>query len=279
MANDYSELGLLQNPAKVSDFRKARELNHIVAESNDLIRLARYDLTPMQLKLVDYIVSKIKPEDTAFQEIEVPISFLLKLLDLNDGGSSYKRVWASLVGLRNSPITLLGKDKKGDPYLLATGWLANARLGKDKVVRLQIDNELAPYLLALKDSYVSYPLKDTIKLRGKYAIRLYKVMRMERGIQNSHKKGQGWTFVGDREGSGDPEWWRDQLGMPKSFSNSTITQNIKRAVTEISKKIDTMDLEYQAIKDGRNLARIAVKDYYLEPGRRIAHHRQGRKLN
>ena len=36
---------------------------YYVVESNDLIAKAKYDLTANQLKIVDFLISKIKPED------------------------------------------------------------------------------------------------------------------------------------------------------------------------------------------------------------------------
>ncbi|MBM6414874.1 replication initiation protein, partial [Lacticaseibacillus paracasei] len=42
----------------------------LVAEHNDLITKARHDLNARELKIMDYVVSKIKPNDEHFNLID-----------------------------------------------------------------------------------------------------------------------------------------------------------------------------------------------------------------
>ncbi|MDN6185128.1 MAG: replication initiation protein, partial [Lactococcus lactis] len=58
-------------------FKTDRELNddyieqrrYFVVEHNDLITKAKHDLTAKELKVMDYIISKIKPNDAKFHKI------------------------------------------------------------------------------------------------------------------------------------------------------------------------------------------------------------------
>ncbi|MCG4734521.1 replication initiation protein, partial [Casaltella massiliensis] len=43
---------------------------YYVVESNDLISKAKHDLTTNQLKIIDFLISKIKPDDKDFEELE-----------------------------------------------------------------------------------------------------------------------------------------------------------------------------------------------------------------
>ncbi|EPN9410177.1 RepB family plasmid replication initiator protein, partial [Enterococcus faecium] len=46
-----------------------RQQYYYVCESNDLIKRARHELTTNQLKIVDFIISKIKPNDVEFEAV------------------------------------------------------------------------------------------------------------------------------------------------------------------------------------------------------------------
>ena len=46
-----------------------KQQNMVVAQHNDLITKAKYDLTTNEIKVMDYIISKIKPDDDEFHTV------------------------------------------------------------------------------------------------------------------------------------------------------------------------------------------------------------------
>ena len=53
---------------------------YYVAESNDLITKARHDLTARELKIMDFVISKIQPDDKEFVTINTSMYELTKVL-------------------------------------------------------------------------------------------------------------------------------------------------------------------------------------------------------
>ena len=55
---------------------------YYVAESNDLITKARHDLTARELKIMDFIISKIQPDDENFDIVHTSMYELTNVLNL-----------------------------------------------------------------------------------------------------------------------------------------------------------------------------------------------------
>lgn len=55
---------------------------YLVAEHNDLITKARHDLEARELKIMDYVISKIKPDDDHFNIINTSMYELTNVLNL-----------------------------------------------------------------------------------------------------------------------------------------------------------------------------------------------------
>ncbi|EPI5733018.1 replication initiation protein, partial [Enterococcus faecalis] len=59
---------------------------YYVVESNDIINKARHDLTARELKIMDFVISKIQPEDTQFNVIKTSMYELTKVLNIKQNG-------------------------------------------------------------------------------------------------------------------------------------------------------------------------------------------------
>ena len=57
---------------------------YYVAESNDLITKARHDLTARELKIMDFIISKIQPDDENFDIVHTSMYELTNVLNLRE---------------------------------------------------------------------------------------------------------------------------------------------------------------------------------------------------
>ncbi|OAU48317.1 replication initiator protein, partial [Lacticaseibacillus rhamnosus] len=64
----------------------------LVAEHNDLITKARHDLNARELKIMDYVISKIKPDDKNFNVIQTSMYELSNVLELKRSGRTYSQL-------------------------------------------------------------------------------------------------------------------------------------------------------------------------------------------
>lgn len=65
---------------------------YYVVESNDIINKARHDLTARELKIMDFVISKIQPEDTQFNVIKTSMYELTKVLNIKQNGKTME-IW------------------------------------------------------------------------------------------------------------------------------------------------------------------------------------------
>ncbi len=176
---------------------------YYVAESNDLITKARHDLTARELKIIDYVISKIQPTDSGLITINTSMYELTKVLELKASGRTYSQIAQNLEDMRAKSIKIYKRES-----IVRTGWVSSAEYFKNGKVLLSFDKKLTPYLLNLSKNYTQYLLIDTVKLKSKYSILLYKFMR-----EADKDKGKSIAIL-----QGTPEEFKEWLGSPKTYT-------------------------------------------------------------
>ena len=219
---------------------------YYVAEANDLITKARHDLTARELKIMDFVISKIHPDDDNFTTIKTSMYELTNVLNLKRSGTTYSQLAKTLDDLRAKSIVIYNEEKRA---ITQTGWLTASTYWENGQVELELAKQLAPYLLGLKKQYTQYLLIDTVKLKSKYAILLYKLMR-----ECDKDKGKSITIL-----QGTPEEFKDWLGAPTDYTYGRFKDNVlKKAVEEINLKIEDMDLEILQARRGRKVTQVEI---------------------
>ncbi|MDM7520162.1 replication initiation protein [Lactococcus lactis] len=219
---------------------------YYVVESNDLISKAKHDLTTNQLKIIDFLISKIKPDDKDFEELETSMYELTNVLEIKRSGRTYNQIANTLDDLRKKEVTIYSQERES---IVRTGWVSSAEYFKNGKVILSFDKKLAPYLLDLSKNYSQYLLIDTVKLKSKYAILLYKLMR-----EADRDNGKSITIL-----QGTPEEFKDWLGAPKNYNYGRLKENVlKKAIEEINLKIDDMNLEILQGRYGRKVVQVEI---------------------
>ena len=217
-----------------------------VVEANDLISKAKHDLTTNQLKIIDFLISKIKPDDKDFEELETSMYELTNVLEIKRSGRTYNQIANTLDDLRKKEVTIYNQERES---IVRTGWVSSAEYFKNGKVILSFDKKLAPYLLDLSKNYSQYLLIDTVKLKSKYAILLYKLMR-----EADRDNGKSITIL-----QGTPEEFKDWLGAPKNYNYGRLKENVlKKAIEEINLKIDDMNLEILQGRYGRKVVQVEI---------------------
>lgn len=224
------------------------QLGYYVVEHNDLIVRAQHDLTAKELKIMDFVISKIKPEDTEFNTIYTSLYELNKVMDLNvRSGANYSYMAEKLVGLREKTVAIF--EDGNERAVTFTGWLNDITIKENGQVILKLADKLMPYLLNLKKDYTQYYLHDTAQLNSKYAIILYKLMR-----EVDKFKGQKTPTLKIA-----PDDLKEKLGAPESYSFGQLNQKvIQPAMEEINLKIDDMELEMFKGTQGRKVVLLEL---------------------
>lgn len=204
--------------------------NKKVFKSNDLVN-ARYRLTPIELKIVLYVVSHVESTDTDFW------TYTLRLSELGFDHKDVKRAARSL-------ITKVFEIEKPDGWLLSSWFSSIQYHGSSGTLSVQFDPKLKPYLLQLREQFTAYNLSSVLPMRSAYAIRLYELLKQYESI------GHRVIDVGE---------FRSLLKIPDSYTWKDIRrQVIETGVHDIHTHSDIL-VEYQPIKTGRKYTAVSFK--------------------
>lgn len=160
-----------------------------VVKANDLIRKSRYSLTAQQQKIVLFAISKIRPDDDITTKYTFDINELANAcgMKIRDGGSYYDRIKEDLKVLLKRELHVLPDGKE-----ISISWIGDVELSKnDATVSVIFNPNMETFLFDLKEKYTQYRLQSVLVFRGRYAIRLYEIMRSyttQRAIDDGDEK-------------------------------------------------------------------------------------------
>lgn len=146
-----------------------------VTKSNEMIQRARYDLNITELKLLAFIISRIKPTDTELQEYKFSIHDFCQVCGVDyKNGKNYIRIKAILKGLRDKSFWV--KDPDGHEVLV--GWLQKARIYKGSgKIEVKLDEDMQRFVLGLFENFTQYELISTLPMKSAYSFRLYELLK------------------------------------------------------------------------------------------------------
>lgn len=217
--------------------RSSREME--IFKHNDMLQKGRHELSLQEQRCVLFAISKIKPEDTVFQEYTFELADFYKLCGLQ--GDSYTELKAILIGLKQKTWWV-----ETSPGIESTvSWFNKVRTSKKSgTVTVRFDDDMMPYLLELtKDKfYTHYQLKYILPMKSQYAIRLYELLKSYQ--RNNYE----WFF--------DIEKLKKQL----NCENYTRFPDLRRwviepAVSEINEYTD-IKIAWDTVKEGRRVSRV-----------------------
>ena len=211
--------------------------NYMVTKSNKLIA-CNYDLSLQEQKIILTIASMVQPQDTEFKEYEFKIKDFIKLLGV-EGQNKYTELPKITKELKKKVFEISeGTD------ILQVSWLGGVRYKtKEGILILKLDSGLKPYMLELKELYISYKLDNILSLKSKYSIRMFEILK-----SNLFKKCIEIEL----------EELKKMLGIKgKSYD---VYQNLKNKVILQSqkelKKLTDISFEFEEIKTGRKVTSL-----------------------
>lgn len=212
-----------------------------VRQSNQLVQEGSYELRELQeQRLLLYLISRIKPEDTEFEQITLNKSEFCRIAGINStGGSVLADIDRAIARLYDANLTFRGSrwipkaDGSGSKFMK---WITAPERTNRGQYTLQISPDMAPYLLELRKNYTTLELSWLLQFRGTYTIRAYSYLK-----SRHYDKLHPYTFKLSLDElravlgvTGYPKW---------KDLNARV---LRPAAAEITEKSD-MTVEYQPI--------------------------------
>lgn len=158
-----------------------------VVKRDDMVQKGRHQLSVREQRCVLYAISKIKPEDTAFQEYTFSLSDFYTLCGLAD--QSYTELKAILKGLRDRSWWVEIDDKGTES---AVSWFSTVRTNKKSgKATIKFHEDMMPFLLQLTKQnafYTSYNLQYVLPMSSQFSPRLYELLK------SYQKNNREWFF-------------------------------------------------------------------------------------
>lgn len=233
-----------------------------IAKRNDLIQQLRFNLSRNEQLCVLYTISKIKPTDTIQQEYCFDILEFQKLIDMDSESNIYPYIKKLLKNIRDKSAWVTSSDGKSESII---SWFGSVTITKGTgKVKIKFDEKLQPYLIDLHKQYeekgicyTTYNLMMVLKMKSKYGIRLYELIK---SYENTHR----WEFeiqelkelmcAFDKDG---------KLLLPKTWNDFNHFKNkvIEPAIADINNCSD-LHIDYDTTCAGRKVVKVTF--FYVQ---------------
>lgn len=217
--------------------------NNIIKKHQELIRNARYSLNELEIKLVSTLIAMIKVNDDDFHKYAIDIKELQKLVDSQHKDSKYYLDIAK--GLMSKPF-IIGNS--------VFNWTTYAEHEPNtSILKFEIHRNLKPYLLQLKNNFLTYDIKNILVLKSAYVIRLYELFIDQfNEYKRYNEKAKSYTF------ELDIQRLRELFEIPESYLYKDIRVNIiDKAKQQFKAKTD-IQFDYKEQKIGRKVDRLII---------------------
>lgn len=163
------------------EYKASESRNYFVVKQNDIIQKSKFklmrnsgeSLTLQEQKIMLYVISRIKPEDEELEEQVFDIAEFCRICGIQATGKNYTNLKDAILKLRKRVMWLSCPD-----YDTTVSWIDKAYIyPKSGKIKIRLDDDLKPYLLLLRQNYTIYPLHSIIKMKTKYGIMLYELLK------------------------------------------------------------------------------------------------------
>jgi plasmid replication initiation protein len=211
----------------------------LIRKSNKLVE-ARYKFDIWEMRVFVKMISLIKPEDRDFAKYKISVHDIIQDFQLPNNGNYYKLLKEGAEKLLTKQVEIDkidedGKKKKVNLNLVSsTESFVDESDGNDVI--LKFDPELKNHLLDLKEQYLTYDVRNILKLTSVHSIRIYELLKQYEGMIGMR------GFVKRKF---DIEELKNTLGIPKNdyiqyghFKNKVILKAQKDLLEETDIRFD-----------------------------------------
>jgi len=227
-------------PVKTADI----DLTKKIKQSNRLIE-ANYHLSEREQRFILLYISQLDKNAPDFCQIELSISQIKEALKL---GQDYPKVlWDIADNIMEKVLTIRRNSDKESWY--KTHWVQSIEYnGRKQTITLCFDKILKPDLLQLQEAYVSADTALCLQFKGKYAPRLYMLIRQ-------------YLRIGNRLITIEQIiQWFELSGTYTNRISDIKRYIIEPAIEQIKERSD-IDLDFEYIKENRRI--IALRVYNI----------------
>ena len=214
-----------------------------VVKKGEALLTARYQLSELAIKLIAIIYSGVKEDDPADKKYIIKASTIVELLG-KDNKKIYTEIKNAVKEILKNPILIEDKDKKTWDMF---NWVSGAKY-KNGQISFYIAPNLKPYIIDIQKKYLKYSLKNILKLRGKYIIRTYEMLK---NILNFADR-----YGLPREKVMSIEEFKKYIDAPESYrwgGSSGLKQRIVEVAKKQLKEKTDITFEYEELKHGKKV--------------------------
>lgn len=173
--------GKLPLLSESQEYQTSESREYLVVKHNDIIQKNRYriaknsgnSLSLLEQKVLLYVISRIKPDDEELKEQIFDIAEFCRVCGIQAGGNNYPYLKEVIGKLKSRVMWLVGEDCE-----TTVSWIDKATIYKKSgKIKIRLDEDLKPYLLMLSRNYTMFPLHNVIKMKTKYGIMLYELLK------------------------------------------------------------------------------------------------------
>ena len=237
---------------------RVEQIKPVAAIANQFIQHARYRLTPREQKLILYMATLVRRDDSDFETYLVPVTeieFILKTDETKKHGSFYERLDSLLDSITDKKIsfptefTVDGVRLRGH-----INWVAGAvpKYNEDGVlcVEFGFSPQMKPFLLGLKEKFTRFEFLEVAKMKSGFSIRIY---QMCKSYYYEHiRHGRNVLAVSIRE-------LKSRLGIADKYPDF---RNFRRKVLNVAKEEinekTRLHIEYDFVKKGRSITDVRI---------------------
>jgi len=230
----------------------------VAAIANQFIQNARYKLSPREQKLILYMATLLRPEDSDFETYLVPVSeieYILKSDETKKHGSFYERLDDLLDSITDKKITF-PTDFTVDGHRLRghINWVAGAVPKYDEngvlCVEFGFSPQMKPFLLGLKERFTRFEFLEVAKMKSGFSIRIYQMCKAYYFENIRH--GRNVFAVSIKE-------FKSRLGIQDKYPDF---RNFRRKVLDVAREEINekthLRVDYDFIKKGRNITDLRI---------------------
>lgn len=154
--------------------------NYYVCVSNGFVK-ANQELSQNETKLLRLVISQVVITDKEFKSYTTTIPELAKIFNVSEN-NLYRDINNMATNLMRQIIKIDFSKKKWTMF-----HIFNTCRYDDGILKMELHEEMKPFLLALKNKYTQYQIGKVIGMSSTYAIRLFELIQEKRRTQSDVK--------------------------------------------------------------------------------------------
>lgn len=216
-------------------------------KQHNLLTQARYDMSALEMDIFFLLLSQLDEKERSRKLYRISIT---ELETRAEKEVNVTRLKESTSRLRSREYSI----EEEDGSYLQVGLLASARyIAHDRILELELSMRIEQFLFDLKSNFTVYYLENALKLKSKFAKRIYQLLSQFRstGIYRT-------TLLKLKEQLG---LYVPETGEEKFEQFSTFKKHVMDIAQAELEKTD-MKFTYQFIKEGRSFKWV---EFYFAP--------------